>query len=92
MKKLSLKVRNWLQRAANMMKHKKGKNSDDVINDELANDPLNPFIRMSHRYSHSALELFFYNKEIYYLFMKKLPELIESTYETCNNRRKSKPR
>lgn len=92
MEKLSDKVRHWLRRAAIMMKRKKGKNADDVINDELANDPLNPFIRMSHRYSHSALELFFYNKEIYELFKKKLPELIKSTYETCINRRKSKPR
>jgi hypothetical protein len=75
-----------------MMKGKKRKNSDDVINDEIANDPLNPFIRMSHRYNHSALELFFYNEEIYYIFMKKLPELIKCTYETCINRRKSKPR
>jgi hypothetical protein len=54
-----------------------GKNADDVINDELANDPLNPFIRMSHRYSHSALELFFYNKEIYELFML-IPKVIIS--------------
>jgi hypothetical protein len=56
-----------------MMKGKKGKIAYNIAMEELKNDSLNPFIRMSHRYSHTALELFFYNKEIYDLFILYLP-------------------
>jgi hypothetical protein len=55
------------------MKKNKGKEAYDIAMDELAIDPLNPFIRMSHKISHTALELFFYDKEIYDLFKSMKP-------------------
>jgi hypothetical protein len=76
-------TRRMFERASNMMKNldrKKGK-PQDIIQKELAADPLNLLIRLAYSYNRSALELFFYNVDLARLFFDHVPILLQRPYE-----------
>jgi len=56
----------------------------------LSADPLNLLIRLAYSYNRSALELFFYNAELYQLFMDSVPTLLARPYESSEGRRHPK--